>query len=214
MTARTLAEVRTDIRTDINRSTSGLPDTRIDSAVKNVLLQFRAERLGFNIKRVGISMGDEYVQLPDDFIEIDAVKLDVSSYVKPMIEVGADWIHKEKRSPNFSSIPVYFAFDRNESTRYLRLYPPPDQTYSAEMTYLADLAESASFTDNLSLAWFDDAYLLVKYAAMAELELTYIGGESGQAKGSLYLQMASSAMDRIRKQQRVEQSSGSIEPHI
>lgn len=214
MPSRTLSEVRTSIRTEINRGTGGLSDARIDEAVRNVIHSHRSRRYGFNVKRAGLTVGSEYVTLPDDFLEIDALRLDASSYVKPLIEVGVEFIHQEKRSPSYESEPVYFAVDQNGSTRELRFYPQPDQTFSCQITYLYDLAESSSWTDDLTLEWFDEAYLLVKYGAMAEIEATHIGDPEAQQKAMVWAGLAAKAENELRRQGRLQQHSGSIEPCI
>lgn len=212
MPARTLATVRGDIRTELNRGPGAVPDARIDQAIQNAIQLAKTRRYGFNVKRAGIDLGAEYVTLPDDFLEIDTLKLDASSYVKPLIEVSPDFIHQEKRSPTYDSEPVYFALERNAGVRQLRLYPQPDETYSAEMVYLFDLAESASFTNNLALDWFDDGYLVVKYAALAEIESVFVGGEEGVARGQVYSILSQNAEKELRRQARIEQHSNAFEP--
>lgn len=214
MPARSLLTVRTNIRTDLNRGSAALTDARIDEAIQTVIANLRGRRLGFNVKRDGITLGSEYVTLPDDFLEIDSLKADFSSYTRPLIETTPAWIIDENRDPDFTSEPVRFAVQRDGSTRELRLYPPPDQTYSAEMRYLFDLAESASWTDSLELAWFDEAYLVVKYAAMAELEFAYIGDQDGQMKGGLYQAMAEKHLKALESEVGNEQSTGLIQPCI
>lgn len=212
MPSRTLATVRGDVRTDLDRDTGELSNARIDLAIQEVIQAHRSRRYGFNVKRLGLSVATEYVTLPDDFLEIDAVRLDGGSFVRPLIEVGAEFIHQEQRTTTYETEPVYYAFTRDGSTRELRFYPIPDQTYSCQMTYLFDLAESASWTDNLTLDWFDDGYLLVKYGACALIEAGFVGDPEAQQKAATFSGMAVNAEKELKRQARLEQHSGSIEP--
>lgn len=207
---RTLAEMVTSIRTDLNRGAAF--DARITESIKTVIQLFRSRAYTFNRKRAGLSISSEYTTLPADFLEIESLRLDDNGKYILLDELPALEVDDLVVDPSYTSTPVYYSIITNGQDSEARCYPAPDATYSARLVYTYDLATSASWTDNLTLAWFDEGFLVVKYGALSEINTAYIGGEDGARLGMQFAQMTDVAERAIKRESNLRRHSGKITP--
>lgn len=195
-----------DIREDLNRDSTF--DARIQKALVNAMRFYKAHRYGFNSKRKTIQLAGEYTSLTSNFIEIDYAKLQILSRYKPLVERTYTWLNERMRFQSLSSEPLWFAIqDRN-----LRVYPPPDQSYSCEIHYLFEiqgisLSTSDSTTTN---AWFDEGYDLIRLHATVEMLEMYIDGPEALAKADRLRAREMETEKELKRRANREQSSGNI----
>jgi len=202
----TLGGAIADIRGDLNRDTTF--DARIQQALVNAIKFYRARRYGFNTKRKTFQLAGEFTSLTANFIELDYAKLQIGTRYKPLPERNYNWLNEQMRFQSLSSEPQWVSVqDRN-----LRVYPPPDQSYSCEIHYLFDitgisLSTSDSTTSN---AWLDEGYDVIRLHATIEVLELYIDGPDALAKADrLRIREAESEKELKRRANR-EQSSGTI----
>lgn len=202
----TLGAAITAIRGDLNRSTDF--DARIQEAIVNAIKFYRARRYGFNTKRSTIVLAGEFTSLSSDFIEIDYAKLEVGTRLEPLVERTYTWLNEQKRETSFSSEPIWFAIQE----RQLRVYPPPDQSYSTQIHYLYDLTGiSLSTSDTTTTnAWLDEGYEVIRLHATVEVLEMYIDGPEAQAKADRMRLREIEAERELKRRANREQSSGSI----
>lgn len=208
---RSLATVVGDIRTDLNRGSTF--DDRIKLAIQNTIHTLRDHPLGFNSKRAGLAVSAEYVTLPDDLLALEALRLDDGAAAWSMVErTNALDLEQRRTSQSLTGQPCYYALTRDGTTKQLRLYPPPDATYSCQLTYLFDAATSASWTDSLELAWFDDARIPLHHLALAEVLASFISDEEAVARARMHTSAGLAAFRRLQAAAGRIGSSGGIEP--
>lgn len=202
----TLGGTITAIRNDLNRGTDF--DVRIQEALVNAITFYRARRYGFNTKRKGFSVSTEYTSLTANFIEIDYLKLTVSNYLKPLCEESYLLLNERMTDPSLSDEPVYFAVqDRN-----IRLYPPPDRSYSVEMHYLYDITGvSLSTSDSITInAWLTEGYELIKTHAEIELLEMYIEGPEAMQKADRLRARETQVENELKRRANREQGAGKV----
>jgi hypothetical protein len=212
MPTRTLSQVVAEARRILDRGTAY--DAAIRASIQNTIHLLRAERLGFNEERRALMIGAELVTLPGEVLEIDSIRIDSGNAFEVLFERTPNWLLAERKSQTYQSEPIYFAFERNGQDKQLRFYPVPDETYSAQLQCLVDVAFSlsSSWSDGTVLPWFDDAYLVTLYGSLAEVNATHVGGPEGLAEAEKYSRMYDSALRRLRGQVRLQQHSGTIQP--
>ncbi len=195
-----------EIRDDLNRDTTF--DARIQKAIVNAIRFYRARRYGFNAKRKTFQLAGEFTSLTANFIEIDFAKLQIGARYKPLVERNATWLNEQMRFQSLSSEPLWYAIqDRN-----LRVYPPPDQSYSCEIHYLYDLTGiSLSTSDSTtSNAWLDEGYDLIRLHAMVEVLELYIDGDDAVKKAQVLRAREDETEKELKRRANREQSSGNI----
>ncbi len=202
----TLGAAIAAIRGDLNRSTDF--DARIQEAIVNAIRFYRARRYGFNVKRATIELAGEFTSLSSDFVEIDYAKLEVGSTLKSLFERTYTWLNETMRDASLSSEPVWFAIQE----RQLRVYPPPDRSYSTQIHYLYDLTGiSLSTSDTTtSNAWLDEGYEVIRLHATVEVLEMYIDGPDAQAKADRLRLREVEAERELKRRANREQSSGQI----
>lgn len=202
----TLGGAIADIRGDLNRDTTF--DARIQAALINAIKFYRARRFGFNSKRKTIQLAGEYTSLTANFMEIDYAKLQIGTRYKPLVERTYTWLNEQMRFQSLSSEPLWFAVQN----RNLRVYPPPDQSYSCEIHFLFDLQDiSASSSDSTtSNAWFDEGYDLIRLHAMVEVLEMYIDGPDAMQKAQILRVREQETERELKRRANREQSSGTI----
>ncbi len=162
------------IRTDLNRGSSH--DNRIKEAIVDAIRFYRARRMGWNQKRASTSLnpGNEYIVLPQAWLEVDALVLETTSDRDPLLEVTYDWIDDHSRARNTDGRPTHYAIEN----RRLRFYPVPDTSYSLVMSFLYELRDvSVSASDGATNAWMSEGEELIRKHSLADLKINYIGGE-------------------------------------
>jgi hypothetical protein len=202
----TLGAAITAIRGDLNRSTDF--DARIQEAIVNAIRFYRARRYGFNVKRSTIELAGEYTSLSTDFIEIDYAKLEVGATLKPLVERTYTWLNDTAQDASLSSEPIWFAVQE----RQLRVYPPPDDSYSTQIHYLYDLTGiSLSTSDTTtSNAWLDEGYEVIRLHAMAEVLEMHIGGPEAFETAARLRTREDQAEKELKRRANREQSSGQV----
>ena len=202
----TLGAAITRIRTDIDRGTDF--DARIQEALVSAMQFYRARRYGFNTKRKDFSISSEFTSLTATFIEIDYAKLTVSNFLKPLQERTYTELNNRMRDRSLSDEPVFYAIQN----RNLRVYPPPNASYSVEISMLYDinsisLSTSDSTTTN---AWLDEGYELIRLHATVEVLETYIDGPEALQKADRLRSREDQVERELKKRANLEQSSGNI----
>jgi hypothetical protein len=202
----TLGAAVAAIRGDLNRSTDF--DARIQEAIVNAIKFYRARRYGFNTKRKTIQLAGEFTSLTANFIELDYAKLLVSTRFKPMYERTYTWIDEQMRDRSLSAEPVWYAVQN----RNIRVYPPPDQSYSVQIAFLYDLTGiSLSTSDSTtSNAWLDEGYEVIRTHATVEVLEMYIDGPEALAKADRLRARELEAERELKRRANREQSSGNI----
>jgi hypothetical protein len=206
----TLGGAISDIRGDLNRDTTF--DARIQQALVNAIKFYRARRYGFNAKRKTFQLAGEFTSLTANFIEIDYAKLHVGTRYKPLPERNYNWLNEQMQFQSLSSEPVWFAIqDRN-----LRVYPPPDQSYSVEIHYLYDITGiSLSTSDTAtSNAWLDEGYDVIRLHAAIEVLELYIDGPEALVKADRLRLREVESEKELKRRANLEQSSGTIRGHM
>lgn len=206
----TLGQTIATIRGDLNRDTTY--DTRIQAALANAILFYRARRFGFNTKRKTFQLAGEYTSLTANFIEIDYAKLQVGTRYKPLVERTAVRMNEKMTFQSLSSEPLWYTvIDRN-----LRVYPPPDQSYSCEIHYLYDISDiSISTSDSTTTnVWFTEGYDLIRLHAMVEMLEMYIDGPEAVQKAQVLRLREQETEKELKRRANREQSSGRITGHM
>lgn len=215
MAARSLADVVADIRSKLDRG--DLYDADIRKAVRNQIQLLSGRRYGFNVVREGITLSGEYVALPSYVMEIDRLTVDFTTYRERLTERDSGFIDDKNNDPNYDGPPQFYTRERNGSTKEVRLSPPCDQTYSAQMVFLCDLVRQASlsisWSDSTSgIGWFDDGFMVIKWAALAELERDVIGGPEGEERARTFASNLAVAEKELADRVNLEAHSGNIRP--
>lgn len=161
------------IRSDINRGSDF--DARIKEAIQNAIQYFRGRRFGFNtLTKTNFSISTEYTSLTANLIGIDYLKIVVGSFLKELTPESYVLLNRRFRDTSLSDEPQYYGMQ----DRLLRVYPRPNQSYSCEMHFLADLTSvSACASDSASNAWLTEGYELIKTHATVEMLEVYISGD-------------------------------------
>lgn len=154
MSITTYAELQTAIGNWLNRTDTTVTD-RIPEFVANFEAFFcRKCRLRPMMERdQNTTFSAEYTALPTGFLQMVDVKL-LGSTVYSLKPRSHEWLD-ENFIDGTSGIPRFFAISETE----IRVEPPPDATYTAEMIYYKFSALSDSNTTNWLLASHPDLYL-------------------------------------------------------
>ena len=201
----------TRIRTDLNRGSAH--DNRIRQAIIDAIRFYRSTRLGWNQKRAEtlVQDGDEFVDLPPDWIEIDQLVLEEDNTRDPLIERTYDWIEERRRTRDLSGRPTDYAIQ----ARQLRLYPPADQSYSLVMSLLYELRDvSLSASDGTTNAWMTEGEELIRKHAFADLLVYYIAGEETERGLMIREEVSTRILPVLEAQAAREQSSGRIKAFL
>lgn len=202
----TLGGAIADIRTDLNRDTTF--DTRIQQALVNAIKFYRARRYGFNTRRETLLITSEFTSLTAVFVGLDYAKLEVGARLKPLVKRTYTWIEDRLHDASLSAEPLYYAVQN----RQLRVNPPPDQSYSVQLSYLYDLSDiSLSTSDSTTTnAWFDEGYELIRTHATIEMLEMYIDGPEAIAKADRLRLREQEAERELKRRANLEQSGGYI----
>ncbi len=201
----------TRILTDINRGNAHAD--RVKLAINAALRFYRANRFGWNQKRAEtlIQSGDEFIDLPPEWLEVDQLVLEDDNNRDPLTERTYDWIEERLRTRNRSGRPTDYAIQN----RQLRVYPPADRSYSLVMSLLYELQDvSLSSSDLASNAWMTEGEELIRKHAMADLFVMYIGGEETQRGMTLRKDVSSRIVPALEMQAAREQSTGKIKAFL
>lgn len=206
----TFGQMRTRIREELNRGTDY--DAVINRCIASAVVFYRGRRFAFSTVRATTAVVDgiEYYSLPDDFVEVDHIRVEDGQDFDPMREVTFDWIDDHRRSPDYESRPEKFAIQNRE----LRVWPVPDQSYTLLMSYHRDWPElSASASDGVSIALTDEGEELIRLHAEADILETYIQGEDAFRKADRLRVREGQIYREMKRLANRQQSTGRIMPY-
>lgn len=173
----------------------------LTDAVLNGFIAKCESRLRFDIRHwrmqnratAAIEAGDQYIELPADWVENISVKVD--GY--PVNLVSVDTLADKRSANTTSGRPEYYAIAENS----FNLYPAADAAYTIEILYLQSIpALSDSNTTNWLLDYHPDIYLygslahtaaylqederIATWAKLYDGAVTKLNNESNQAQWS------------------------------
>lgn len=108
------------------------------------------------VKRANASIDTPFSAVPADFLSVKSLVMTSASPVQPLVFLTEDELDAKKSVYRTTGKPIYFALVGNQ----IEVLPPPDTSYTAELTYVATLPKlSDSNTSNWVLARHPDVYL-------------------------------------------------------
>ena len=204
-----LATLVADIREDLNRGTDF--DSRIKKAIQKAIEFYRARRYGFNQKRKDFSISTEFASLTANWLEVDTLHLDTTSGIQVLEETNFQILFENSngRASGFTNRPYKYAIQN----RLLRFDNPPDQTYSAHMSYLYDLTNiSVCASDSASNAWTVEGKELIQTHASIDVLENYIEGEEAAGKALILRQREIQVEKEMKRRANREQGAGRVSP--
>lgn len=168
----TFGRMKSRIEREINRSDVS---AEISAAIISAIDFYANHPFTFNHKVVDTSASPSFtMSVPADLIDVIQFRLKNNSTVWSVLERRSYPEVDELLSvPQITGDPQVFALFND--TFYL--YPAPDASTSAKVSYLYKLEES--YTDSSSVSWFTDAEELIRLHAEVDLfEVVLRGGES------------------------------------
>lgn len=195
MSITTYAELQTAIAGFLNRTdlTSDIP-TFIDLAEADMNRRVRSYRME---ARSTLTLNEQYEDLPADWLETVRLRT-TGSEGQAITLMDADTMANLRTvNADTAGRPVHYTLSAGQ----LELFPTPDDSYSADLLYIAKIPALADDnTSNWVLANFPDAYLygalihsapflkederLATWAALHKTAIDAINGESAAAKHS------------------------------
>jgi hypothetical protein len=201
------------IRDELNRGTG------YDAAIKREIVSsidfYKSRRFHFNIRRATTDTiaGQEYYDMPTDFIEVDLIRLLYSSgnFTDPLIETTYAWIERNRTNQNYRSEPEKYAMQGND----LRLWPVPDDAYRLTMTYLyEDSGVSASASDGASNDWMTHGEEMIRLRTKAGVLRNQVGGPEAFATADTFDREALRVYRELKRRANRQQSSGRLVPWL
>jgi len=108
------------------------------------------------VKRVDITISAQFTTLPSDFLSAKSLVLTSTAPVQQLVFLTEDELDAKKTVYRTTGKPQYFALIVDQ----VETLPPPDTSYTAELTYVATLAKlSDSNASNWILERHPDVYL-------------------------------------------------------
>jgi hypothetical protein len=148
------SELRSSIADWLNRDdlTSVIPDF-ISLAEAQMERRLPTQKM---VKRANASIDTPFSAVPADFLSVKSLVMTSASPVQPLVFLTEDELDAKKSVYRTTGKPIYFALVGNQ----IEVLPPPDTSYTAELTYVATLPKlSDSNTSNWVLARHPDVYL-------------------------------------------------------
>lgn len=139
----------------------------VSNAISLAISHYETQPWWFLEKQSAVvtTSGTEYYDLPSDFgsTEVSFV-INISSNTYPLIKRPYQYLEDvQTEGTIFSGYPTDYAVYQQQ----LRLYPVPNGTYTATLSYVAKLGVPA---DGASNAWTDDGELLIRSRAEWQLQ--------------------------------------------
>lgn len=205
-TVRTLAS---EILDDIDRGSAY--DARVKRAIFDAIDSYADKRLSFNTKKTTFDIRDEYEDFPTDWLDTDYLTLLTSTERRPLCEKTFKWIESRRQDLSCSDEPIVYAVQNGQ----IRLYPPPDETYSVEISYQYDLRAGAdSLSDSFSTAWLKQGKALIRAEALAELYEFYIQGPESMEMADRYRREAARRYKKLKSKSNKAESTGRVQPFL
>lgn len=188
----TYGTLKATITADCNR-----PDlsAQASQAVQTAINFYSSEPLGFNSDRAYIVTddGQPNYALPDDFIKPIFLKLKRDSNWYEMDRVSWQVMESRKWDDTTTSLPdAYAIYDEQ-----LWFYPIPDQSMTADLSYVRSLATLSASSD--SNAWTGVAEELIRLHAEVDMYETKIRGADAIQVAQVLRGREHQALDRLRE---------------
>lgn len=195
MSITTYAELQTAIADTLRRTDmTDTITTFIDLAEADMQRRVRSYRME---ARATLSLDAQYVDLPADWVETVRMRTTGSEGQAITLLDADSMANMRTANADTGGRPVHYSLSAGQ----LELFPSPDETYSADLLYIAKIPALADDnTSNWVLANFPDAYLygalihtapylmederLTTWAALHKAAIDAINGESFAAKHS------------------------------
>ncbi len=186
--------------------------TEIRDAIISSLAFYKRQRFRWNTARATLTLQPnvEYYQLPTDFIEADTLVLRSSGDELDYLEERTHhWTDREKEWDGYRSRPDIFSIQTNE----LRMYPVPDRSYTALMSYVFEQSEiSASASDSASNEWMTNGEELIRLHTKVDMLTNVIRGPESFQEAALLAGREHEVLKQLRKEYKRSQSSGRTTP--
>lgn len=202
-----LGTMVTQILTDINRGSQHAP--RVKQAIADAITRFEAKKFGWNQKRqeTGIERGDEYVEIPQDWVEAGYLRLQQDTLRSRLTKRSVEWMEDHQTDNTLYGKPTDYAME----ARQIRFYPIPDQSYSLVMLFQCKFPEvSASASDDATNVWTEEGQILIRTWAHGEVLAKYIKGDETPAGLALVSYAESTLCNEFEARAAREQSSNTI----
>tara|TARA_B000000609_G_C24161900_1_gene344274 strand:- start:137 stop:784 length:648 start_codon:yes stop_codon:yes gene_type:complete len=192
----TYDELKTRIADYLNRSDLGsVIDSFIDQTESEINRKLRHKDM---IKRSTAVLDNQYSQLPGDWLGAINVDLQTGDPV-PLFQKSLESLDLYRNSiQNTSGQPKYFAIDGDT----LEVCPTPDQSYTIQMTYYAEIpALSSTVSENFLSRTAPDVYLYgaLKHASVYLMEderIQFFAGQFEKALEELRIQQQQGAFGK------------------
>lgn len=192
----TYSELKTQIANYLNRSDlTAVLDNFIDNTESEINRKLRHKDM---IKRSTAVLDNQYSQLPGDWLGAINVDLQTGDPT-PLFQKSLESLDLYRNSiDNTSGQPKYFAIDGDT----LEVCPTPDQSYTIQMTYYAEVpALSSTVSENFLSRTAPDVYLYgaLKHASVYLMEderIQFFAGQFEKAIEELRIQQQQGAFGK------------------
>lgn len=192
----TYDELKTQIANYLNRSDlTAVLDNFIDNTESEINRKLRHKDM---IKRSQAVLDNQYSQLPGDWIGAINVDLQTGDPT-PLFQKSLESLDLYRNSiDNTTGQPRYFAIDGDT----LEVCPTPDQSYTIQMTYYAEVpALSSTVSENFLSRTAPDVYLYgaLKHASVYLMEderIQFFAGQFEKALEELRIQQQQGAFGK------------------
>lgn len=175
-----LGTMKTRIESELSRTdlTSEIQD-EIISAIEH----YKHHRFHFNEqeKTAPTVASEQYIALPDDFIELDKLRITVNSRTYPLEPVTFGAVTDIDES-TYTGIPVRYAIYNQQ----IRLYPTPNAVFTLTLSGLQGL--DALSADSDTNAWMTDGEELIRSRARAATQINYLYDDAIKTESIMFAQ--------------------------
>lgn len=199
------------ILTDINRGSQHAP--RVKQAIADAIARFEAKRFGWNQRRqeTALQRGDEYVELPQDWVEAQYLRLQDGVLREPLTKRSVQWMEDNLLADDAFGVPKDYAIQ----ARQIRLNPITDKSYSLVMLFQCKFEDvSLSSSDEASNVWTEEGAILIRTWAHGEVLFKYIKGDEMSAGQAMVQYAEGTLSDEFEARAAREQSTNRIRAHL
>lgn len=196
-----LDDLKARIAEEIDRTDATTPIAR---AITTAVSAYKTTRFAFNevtndlTTVAGTDIYDTVAGLPAGILTIDTARISTTPTNRYLLwPVTWERIDTVDVSSTHRGQPIWFAWYEES----LRLYPTPDDAYTINLRYLGEVPEET---------WATRAEALIRARAKKELYLHYLF-DPGMA--ATMQQIEEQELRALKREARLKQSSGRIEPH-
>lgn len=199
------------ILTDINRGSQHAP--RVKQAICDAITRFEAKKLGWNQRRqeTAIQRGDEYVALPEDWVEAGYLRIQDGTRRDPLTKRSVDWVEEHVWSDDDFGFPTDYCIE----ARQIRFNPIPDRSYSLVMLFQCKFTDvSLSASDEADNVWTNEGAILTRTWAHGEVLFKYIRGDQMDDGQALVQYAETTLLMEFEARGAREQSSNRLRAHL